>query len=54
MAPSICLGTKQIGEFHPVFIIAEIGQNHQGDIRIAKKLIKIAKVRIANNFFEIN
>lgn len=26
------------------FIIAEIGQNHQGDINIAKKLIETAKV----------
>lgn len=26
------------------FIIAEIGQNHQGDISIAKKLIEVAKV----------
>lgn len=27
------------------YIIAEIGQNHQGDIMMAKKLIKLAKVR---------
>lgn len=26
------------------FIIAEIGQNHQGDLNIAKQLIKTAKV----------
>lgn len=32
-----------IGGDHPCFIIAEIGQNHQGDINIAKQLIKIAK-----------
>lgn len=36
--------TKQIGGNNPCFIIAEIGQNHQGDIEIAKKLIKAAKV----------
>jgi sialic acid synthase SpsE len=29
----------------PCYIIAEIGQNHQGDIMMAKKLIKLAKVR---------
>lgn len=29
----------------PVFIIAEIGQNHQGCIETAKKLIKAAKVK---------
>jgi len=28
----------------PCFIIAEIGQNHQGDIDNAKKLIRVAKV----------
>jgi sialic acid synthase SpsE len=28
----------------PCYIIAEIGQNHQGDIMMAKKLIKLAKV----------
>lgn len=33
-----------IGGNHPCFIIAEIGQNHQGDIEIAKKMIKMAKV----------
>lgn len=32
-----------IGGSHPCFIIAEIGQNHQGDIEIAKKMIKMAK-----------
>ncbi|XP_055903471.1 sialic acid synthase isoform X2 [Eupeodes corollae] len=30
----------------PVFIIAEIGQNHQGCIETAKKLIKAAKVSL--------
>lgn len=34
----------RIGGSHPCFIIAEAGQNHQGDIEIAKKLIKAAKV----------
>lgn len=33
----------KIGGNHPCFIIAEVGQNHQGDIEIAKKLIKAAK-----------
>ncbi|XP_022201281.2 sialic acid synthase isoform X2 [Nilaparvata lugens] len=35
---------KVIGTSHPCFIIAEIGQNHQGDIEIAKKLIQKAKI----------
>lgn len=34
----------RIGGNNPCFIIAEAGQNHQGDIEIAKKLIKAAKV----------
>lgn len=39
----LCPG-RMIGGNHPCFIIAEIGQNHQGDIEIAKKMIKMAKV----------
>jgi len=37
-----------IGENSPVFIIAEIGLNHQGDIKIAKQLIDAAKVAKAD------
>lgn len=33
---------RWIGENHPCYIIAEIGQNHQGDVEIAKQLIKSA------------
>ena len=32
-----------IGENHPAFIIAELGQNHQGDVSIAKEMIRAAK-----------
>ncbi|XP_028661626.1 sialic acid synthase-like [Erpetoichthys calabaricus] len=38
----LCPG-RMIGGDHPCFIIAEIGQNHQGDIEIAKKMIRMAK-----------
>ncbi|CAG11542.1 unnamed protein product [Tetraodon nigroviridis] len=38
----LCPG-RVVGGDHPCFIIAEIGQNHQGDIEIAKKMIKMAK-----------
>ncbi|XP_008315740.1 sialic acid synthase-like [Cynoglossus semilaevis] len=38
----LCPG-RMVGGDHPCFIIAEIGQNHQGDIEIAKKMIKMAK-----------
>jgi len=36
------IGKKVIGEDEPVFVIAEIGINHNGDINIAKKLIDMA------------
>uniref|UniRef100_A0A8C6NS26 N-acetylneuraminate-9-phosphate synthase n=1 Tax=Nothobranchius furzeri TaxID=105023 RepID=A0A8C6NS26_NOTFU len=38
----LCPG-RMVGGNHPCFIIAEIGQNHQGDIKIAKEMIKMAK-----------
>uniref|UniRef100_A0A3Q1I2G0 N-acetylneuraminate-9-phosphate synthase n=1 Tax=Anabas testudineus TaxID=64144 RepID=A0A3Q1I2G0_ANATE len=38
----LCPG-RMVGGNNPCFIIAEIGQNHQGDIEIAKKMIKMAK-----------
>lgn len=40
----------KIGGDNPCFIIAEVGQNHQGDIEIAKKLIKAAKVSVNSNY----
>lgn len=39
----IKIGDKIVGEGEPVFIIAEAGVNHNGDIEIAKKLIDVAK-----------
>lgn len=36
------IGNKSIGNRNPIFIIAEIGVNHNGDIGIAKKLIDVA------------
>lgn len=39
----LCPG-RWIGGNHACFIIAEIGQNHQGNIEIAKEMIKMAKV----------
>lgn len=44
MGEVIIKGDIKIGGNNPCFIIAEVGQNHQGDIEIAKKLIKAAKV----------
>jgi N-acetylneuraminate synthase/N,N'-diacetyllegionaminate synthase len=39
---TIKIGNKVIGENHPCFIIAEAGVNHNGDIKLAKKLVDIA------------
>jgi len=33
---------RMIGDSHPCFIIAEIGNNHQGEVGLAKKLIDMA------------
>jgi len=40
---SIKVGKINIGDGHPVFIVAEIGINHNGSLEIAKKLIESAK-----------
>lgn len=36
------IGNKLVGDGEPIFIVAEIGINHNGDINIAKKLIDVA------------
>ncbi|NWY42584.1 SIAS synthase, partial [Sylvia atricapilla] len=38
----LCPG-RRVGGDQPCFIIAEIGQNHQGDLDIAKRMIRMAK-----------
>jgi N-acetylneuraminate synthase len=40
--PKVKIGNKIVGDNEPVFIIAEIGINHNGDIEPAKKLIDLA------------
>jgi len=42
MSREIRIGDRSIGDGHPVFIVAEIGINHNGDIKIAKALIDAA------------
>ena len=39
----IKVSDRYIGDGHPVFVIGEIGINHNGDINIAKKMIAGAK-----------
>ena len=43
MEPPIRIGTREIGDGHPVFIAGEIGINHNGDIDLAKKLVAEAR-----------
>ncbi|NQS91050.1 MAG: N-acetylneuraminate synthase family protein [Chloroflexi bacterium] len=39
MTREVKLGNRWVGDGHPVYIIAEIGINHNGDLDIAKQLI---------------
>lgn len=39
---SVRIGHAAIGEYDPVYVIAEIGLNHNGDVNIATRLIEVA------------
>jgi len=39
----IQIGNKLVGDEESVFVVAEIGVNHNGDVRLAKKLVDAAK-----------
>src|SRR3954467_1640972 len=39
---SINIGTHSIGTGEPVYVIAEIGLNHNGDVELAKQLVDVA------------
>ncbi len=43
MTREIKIKNRWIGDGHPVYIVAEIGINHNGDINIAKRLMQAAK-----------
>lgn len=43
MAKVVNIGSHQVGEGCPTFIVGEIGINHNGDIEIAKRLMAAAK-----------
>jgi N,N'-diacetyllegionaminate synthase len=43
MGNKIKVGSKYIGREEPVYIIAEAGVNHNGDLRLAKQLVDAAK-----------
>lgn len=38
------LGNKLVGDGHPAYIIAEAGINHQGNVGIAKDLVRMATI----------
>ena len=40
----VSIGNKLVGDNHPVYIIAEIGINHNGSLELAKKLIHGAAI----------
>jgi N-acetylneuraminate synthase len=42
MKREIKIGDRLIGDDHPVFIIGEVGINHNGDLETAKQLIDVA------------
>lgn len=44
MAQTVRIGDRLVGEGQPVYIVAEIGINHNGDVDIAKRLIDAAKL----------
>jgi N,N'-diacetyllegionaminate synthase len=39
---TVTIGKRVIGDGNPCFVIAEIGVNHNGDIKLAKKMISAA------------
>jgi len=43
MTETIDIGGRKIGKGHPVFVIAEAGVNHNGDVKLARELIRQAK-----------
>ena len=43
MTKELKIGRHVIGTGHPTYIIAEIGINHNGDIKIAEEMIRAAK-----------
>jgi N-acetylneuraminate synthase len=42
MKREVKIGNRLVGDGHPVYIIAEIGINHNGDVEIAKRMIDAA------------
>ncbi|MBN9174581.1 MAG: N-acetylneuraminate synthase family protein [Microbacterium sp.] len=45
---TVTIGSHVLGGGHPVYVIAEIGLNHNGDVELAKRLIDVAAAAGAN------
>lgn len=43
MAKAVKIGDRWVGEGYPVYLVGEIGINHNGDVEVAKDLIKAAQ-----------
>jgi len=43
MPKAVKIGNRWVGEGYPTYVIGEIGINHNGEVKIAKDLIKVAK-----------
>jgi N-acetylneuraminate synthase len=39
---AVSIGSSEVGPGNPVYVIAEIGLNHNGDVELAKQLIDVA------------
>jgi len=44
MSSTVSIGGRVVGLGEPVYIVAEIGINHNGDVEIAKRLIDVATI----------
>ncbi len=50
MRTTIKIGDRTVGKGHPVYVIAEIGSNHDSDLKKAKELINAARYAGADAF----
>lgn len=42
MSPIFKIGNTEVGPGQPIYIVGEIGINHNGDIDVVKKLVDVA------------
>jgi len=44
LARTVEIGGRPVGDGHPVYVVAEIGINHNGDLDTAQRLIEAARL----------